>query len=129
MSWIDDRLQDLGNNETIPRVYDSIVRKLPVSDGAKEKVVTGGHTVGDAVVTGLRKGAQIAESAVRAAAASAREPLPDPAPPAGEPPAPAAPVNQEFLSALERLAALRAEGSLSHEEFEVAKAKLLRGED
>ena len=72
MSWIDERLQDLGNSAAISGAYDSLVRKLPVADETKEKVVSGGHTVGGAMVTGLRKTAQVAEGAIKAGIRSAK---------------------------------------------------------
>ena len=128
MSWIDERLQDLGNSAAISGAYDSLVRKLPVADETKEKVVSGGHTVGGAMVTGLRKTAQVAEGAIKAGIRSAKEPLP--AADAAQQEAPdEVPASGEFLTAIERLAALRADGAITHEEFEAAKRKLFDGEE
>ena len=127
MSWIDDRLRDLGNNEAVAETYDSLVGKLPLSDSTKSKVIDGGHAAGSMMVTGLRKAVQVAESAVQAGVKSAKEPLAEDPIVAGTGPASESP-NAEFLADLERLAKLRAEGAITHEEFEIAKSRLLRGE-
>jgi hypothetical protein len=62
------------------------------------------------------------------AEASAAQVAPPPqqyAPPPPPPPAPAAPSNEDVVSQLERLGALKAQGLLTDEEFNAQKAKLL----
>ncbi|MDO5494136.1 MAG: SHOCT domain-containing protein [bacterium] len=140
MSRLDDALAQFQHNPKVPATYDSLVDKLPIGDDAKATARDTGRAVGSGFMVGLRKITAALEGAIDGGLDAARSPLSEPEAPAGPPSTHGErPYEGEgsssgtvetdtaagLMDELERLDRLHREGSLTDEEYSLAKARLL----